>query len=152
MLLVFGVVLLAFSKMAQAGTVSKCDVVRALRNENVPDSEIRDWLCLVKHESSFRYDAINVNDDRSRSRDYGIYQLNDKYWCDRGSRSDTKCWRINTYGCGVSCASLLNDILTFDTECAVKIKRCNGFSKWYAWRDYCQGDLSNNSNYDFSHC
>lgn len=42
MLLVFGVVLLAFSKMAQAGTVTKCDVVRALRNENVPDSEIRD--------------------------------------------------------------------------------------------------------------
>lgn len=42
MLLVFGVVLLAFSEIAQARTKSKCDVVRALRNENVPDSEIRD--------------------------------------------------------------------------------------------------------------
>ena len=43
MLLVFGAVLLAFSEMAQAwGTKSKCDVVSALRKQNVPDSEIRD--------------------------------------------------------------------------------------------------------------
>ena len=42
MLLVFGVLLLAFSEMAQAGRKSKCEVVRALRNQNVPDWEIRD--------------------------------------------------------------------------------------------------------------
>ena len=50
MLLVFGVVLQAFSEMAQAGTKSKCDVVRALRRENVPDSEIRDckWTKNIK--------------------------------------------------------------------------------------------------------
>ena len=35
-------ILLALVELAHAGTKSKCDVVRALRNENVPDSEMRD--------------------------------------------------------------------------------------------------------------
>lgn len=150
MLLVFGLVLLAFSEMAQAGRKSKCEVVRALRNQNVPDWEIRDWLCLVKHESSYRYDV--TNDNSNGSRDYGIYQLNDKYWCGRGSTKYSRCWQINTYGCGVDCAYFLNADLTDDTECAVKIKGCNGFGKWYGWLNKCQGDLANNSDYDFSDC
>ena len=39
---VFAVVLLAFWGIAFAGTKSKCQVVNALRDEGVPDSEIRD--------------------------------------------------------------------------------------------------------------
>ena len=39
---VFAVVLLAFWGIAYAGTKSKCQVVNALRDEGVPDSEIRD--------------------------------------------------------------------------------------------------------------
>ena len=41
-LLVVSVVLLAFGGIASAGTKSKCQVVGALRNQGVPDSEIRD--------------------------------------------------------------------------------------------------------------
>ena len=39
---VFAVVLLSFWGIAYAGTKSKCQVVDALRDEGVPDSEIRD--------------------------------------------------------------------------------------------------------------
>lgn len=39
---VFAVVLLAFGGIAYAGTKTKCQVVNALRDEGVPDSQIRD--------------------------------------------------------------------------------------------------------------
>lgn len=144
--------LLAFGELAHAGTKSKCDVVRALRNENVQDSEMRDWLCLVKHESAFKYTAKNSNNDGST--DYGIFQLNDRYWCGRGSTKYSKCWQINTYGCGVDfCNDFLNSNIADDTSCAVKIKTCNSFSKWYAWIKHCKGkNLSSKSEYDFSNC
>lgn len=145
-------ILLALLELAHAGTKSKCAVVRALRNENVPDSQMRDWLCLVKHESGFRYSATNNNNDGST--DYGIFQLNDRYWCGRGSTKYSQCWRINTYGCGVNnCNDFRNSNIADDTSCAVKIKRCNSFSKWYAWIKHCRGkDLSSQSQYDFSNC
>ena len=56
-------------------------------------------LCLVKHESNFRYDAFNA-----QTKDYGIYQINGKYWCDRGTTKYNRCWQINTYGCGYPCS------------------------------------------------
>ena len=61
-------------------------------------------LCLVKEESKFQYDAVN---DRNRdgSKDYGIYQINSNYWCDQpDSTKYSKCWQINTYGCGYPCS------------------------------------------------
>ena len=59
-------------------------------------------LCLVKHESNFQYDANPVNTDGSK--DYGIYQINSNYWCDRGTTKYSRCWQINTYGCGYPCS------------------------------------------------
>ena len=59
-------------------------------------------LCLVKHESNFKYDANPVNSDGSK--DYGIYQINSNYWCDRGTTKYSQCWQINTYGCGYPCS------------------------------------------------
>ena len=56
-------------------------------------------LCLVDHESDYQYDAVN-DANSNGSKDYGIYQINDKYWCDRGHTKYTKCWQINTDGCG----------------------------------------------------
>jgi len=59
-------------------------------------------LCLVEHESRYTYDIENHNSDHST--DYGIFQLNNKYWCDRPSGYDgTICWRLNTYGCQYTC-------------------------------------------------
>ncbi|WP_411027131.1 hypothetical protein [Salmonella sp. s54925] len=131
-----------------AATKTKCQVVSALRAQRVPDGDLRNWLCLVKHESSYRYDVTNTNSNLSK--DYGIYQLNNKYWCDRGTRSDTACWKINTYGCGVPCNSLLNSDIDDDTKCAVKIKNCNSFRQWYGWTNNCQ-DVSG-SEFDYSSC
>ncbi|KAM7428890.1 hypothetical protein ABFA07_020201 [Porites harrisoni] len=141
---------LALGEMANAGTKTKCDVVRALRIQNVPNSDMRDWLCLVNHESGFQYDIVHENSDGSK--DYGIYQLNDNYWCDQGDTKYTSCWQINTFGCGYKCSDFTDSVIAWDTDCAVKIKNCNSFSKWRAWQVHCQGDLTTNPDYDFSHC
>lgn len=145
----FLLIVLVVVGKAKAATKTKCQVVQALRAQGVPDSDLRDWLCLVKHESSYRYDV--TNDNSNGSKDYGIFQLNDKYWCDRGSATN-KCWKLNTYGCGVTCSNLLNSNIADDTECAVKIKNCNSFNKWYGWQTNCQGNLNGNSDYDYSNC
>lgn len=138
---------LAFGGMANAGHLSKCDVVRSLRSENVPESEMRDWLCLVDKASNYQYDLVGGGSS------YGIYQISSKYWCDRGSKKYTKCWQINTYGCGYPCSVFLNSHLGEDTDCAVKIRKCQGFSAWDPWKKYCRGrDLTSNRDYDFSHC
>lgn len=142
---------LALGGIAHAGMKTKCDVVRSLKAANVGDSEIRDWLCLVKHESNFRYDAVNRNSDGSK--DYGIYQLNNRYWCDRGNSKYSRCWQINSFGCGYRCRDFINSGITWDTDCAVKIKRCNSFNKWYGWIKHCKGrNLNAYSEYNFRHC
>ena len=70
-------------------------------------------LCLVNHESGFQYDIVHENSDGSK--DYGIYQLNDNYWCDQGDTKYSSCWQINTFGCGYQCSGesqLINPIQT----------------------------------------
>ncbi|CAH3168887.1 unnamed protein product [Porites lobata] len=144
---------LAFGGMANAGYLSKCAVVRSLRSYNVPESEMRDWLCLVKHESNFQYNAVN-DANRDGSKDYGIYQINSNYWCDQPDNTKySRCWQIRSHGCGYPCSAFLDSDIGEDTDCAVKIRRCQGFSAWYAWRDNCQGrDLTSDRDYDFSRC
>ncbi|XP_031553937.1 lysozyme-like [Actinia tenebrosa] len=135
---------------SEAARKTKCEVVSALRAQGVPDGDLRDWLCLVENESSFRYDITNEQNDNG-SKDYGIFQLSNGYWCDRphGTTSSI-CWRLNTYGCHVSCSNLLNSDISDDAECAVRIKNCKGFREWAAWRDDCS-DVSG-SEFDYSSC
>ncbi|ROT81705.1 lysozyme [Penaeus vannamei] len=57
--------------------------------------------CIAEFESSFNTAAINRN--RNRSTDYGIFQINNKYWC--GS----------DYGknvCKIPCSDLMSDDIT----------------------------------------
>ena len=55
-------------------------------------------LCLVDKGSDYQYDLVGGGTS------YGIYQISGNYWCDRGSKKYTKCWQINTYGCGYPCS------------------------------------------------
>ncbi|XP_045166381.1 lysozyme c-1-like [Mercenaria mercenaria] len=132
-----------------AGTKTKCQVVAALRAQGVPDSDLRDWLCLVAHESSYKYDAENNNSNGST--DYGIFQFNNNYNCGNsdGTNSAT-CWRLRTYGCADSCSSFTDSDITNDANCAKRIKDCDGFTPWYGWRNHCS-DVSG-SAYDYSGC
>lgn len=74
--------LLICSETAVAKVYSKCDFVKKISGI-FPADKLNDWSCLVQHESSFnsgKRGPIN----RNKSYDYGIFQINDKYWCKVG--------------------------------------------------------------------
>ena len=54
-------------------------------------------LCLTKWESSYNTKATNYNPS-SESTDYGIFQINSKWWCNDGKTPNA------VDGCHVSCS------------------------------------------------
>uniref|UniRef100_A0A3Q2QTP6 lysozyme n=1 Tax=Fundulus heteroclitus TaxID=8078 RepID=A0A3Q2QTP6_FUNHE len=97
------------------------------------------WLssgvCLTQHESNFNTRAINRNTDGST--DYGIFQINSKWWCSDGGVS-----RGN--GCGIRCSELQTDDVEKAIRCAKRVvDDPNGIGAWVAWKAHCQNrDLS----------
>ncbi|XP_047507076.1 lysozyme-like [Pieris napi] len=117
---------------AEAVTFTRCQLVHELRNQGFPENKLRDWVCLVENESS-RNTAKVGRVNKNGSRDYGLFQINDKYWC-----SNT-----NTAGkdCNVTCAQVTTDDITKAATCAKKIFKRHGFNAWYGWKNHCQGSL-----------
>ncbi|XP_068130521.1 lysozyme C-1-like isoform X3 [Hyperolius riggenbachi] len=88
-------------------------------------------ICLAYYESSYNTAAVNNN---GPSRDYGIFQINSKWWCNDGKT------RGAVNACHISCQSLLNDNIYDDIECAKRVVRDpQGISAWVAWRNHCKG-------------
>ncbi|XP_068632297.1 lysozyme-like [Battus philenor] len=114
---------------SEAKNFTRCGLVQELRRQGFPKDKMRDWVCLVENESSRRTDAVG-KPNRDGSRDYGLFQINDRYWC-----SNT-----NTPGkdCNVTC-ELLSDNITKAATCAKKIYQRHGFSAWYGWQNHCRG-------------
>lgn len=72
---------------------SKCDFAKAMKNSGIPKSDIADWVCLVTSESGLNTAAKNTKNSNG-SYDWGIFQINDKYWCMRdraGNDCNIKC-------------------------------------------------------------
>lgn len=126
-IIIFATVTLFY--ICEAKVFSKCSLARQLKTLNFPSNKIRDWVCLVKAESSYRTNAIGrVN--RNGSRDYGLFQINDKYWCSHGRRGKD---------CNVRCESLLTNNISLAATCAKKIYSRHGFEAWYGWKKHCKG-------------
>ncbi|EDW50000.1 lysozyme X [Drosophila sechellia] len=68
------------------------------------------------------------------SNDYGIFQINDLYWCQPPSG------KFSHNGCGVSCNALLTDEIQSSVGCALKVLGQQGWSAWSTWH-YCSGYL-----------
>nr|AAN87265.1 lysozyme [Agrius convolvuli] len=130
--LVIFVALLAFAYHSEAKHFSRCGLVQELRRQGFPESLMRDWVCLVENESSRYTDKVGrVN--KNGSRDYGLFQINDKYWCSDGSSPGKDC--------NVKCSDLLTDDITKASTCAKKIYKRHKFQAWYGWINHCQGSL-----------
>ncbi|XP_075046065.1 lysozyme C-1-like [Mixophyes fleayi] len=113
---------------------TKCELIRIFKQRGLAEylgHSLADWVCLAFHESGYNTRLVNNN---GPSRDYGIFQINSKYWCNDGRTPRA------TNGCGLSCQSLLNDDINDDIECAKRVVRDrNGISAWVAWRNKCRG-------------
>ncbi|XP_065368258.1 lysozyme 1-like [Calliphora vicina] len=128
---VVGILALASSSLAAN---KRCTLATDMYNLGVPKDQLAVWTCLAKYESSYKKDLVGpVNENGSK--DYGIFQINSKYWCKPSDGS-------TSYNlCKVNCDDLLTDDITASVACARKVLERQG---WKAWSTLskCQGTLS----------
>lgn len=90
-----------------------------------------DWVCLISNESGFKSDAIgSVNSNGSR--DYGLFQINNYYWCTEPGFEEYN-------DCNMSCDAFKDDEIDMDCECANLVYARHGFDAWYGWLYHCEG-------------
>jgi hypothetical protein len=61
---------------------TKCELAKKL-DGTFARNKLPDWICLIKHESSYNSRSKGAK-NRNGSFDWGIFQINDKYWCGDG--------------------------------------------------------------------
>nr|AFM89614.1 lysozyme variant [Callorhinchus milii] len=125
--------------VASAKIYDRCVLARQLKAAGLDGFRgysLPNWICMVQHESSYNTRAINENRRQGRvvSTDYGLFQINSRYWCDDGRTPGTS----NT--CRINCSAFLNDDITDDIRCVKGVvSDPNGMAAWYGWRDHCRG-------------
>uniref|UniRef100_A0A1V1FKR5 lysozyme n=1 Tax=Reticulitermes speratus TaxID=60591 RepID=A0A1V1FKR5_9NEOP len=133
-MLLIAVLFLGAVHITSARDLDPCQIARELYQHGIPRHQLNDWVCLVMSESSGKTDAVNeYNTDGSK--DYGLFQINDRYWCGPGK------------ACGVACNELLKDNIKKAVDCARKIynEGTNQFGEklyfatWEGWKRKCQG-------------
>uniref|UniRef100_A0A3Q1F0F3 lysozyme n=1 Tax=Acanthochromis polyacanthus TaxID=80966 RepID=A0A3Q1F0F3_9TELE len=115
-----------------AEVLERCSWARTLRNAGMDGYRgvsLANWVCLTYWESRYNTGAINHNKDGST--DYGIFQINSRYWCTDGTRSAN--------GCRIQCSELLTNNVGVAINCAKRVVRDpQGIKAWVAWKDHCQ--------------
>ena len=70
---------------SEAKVFSKCEFARTMLNAGFSKASLPNWVCLVKAESNFN-SRVKGPRNSNGSYDWGIFQINDKYWCRVGSK------------------------------------------------------------------
>uniref|UniRef100_A0A8C9KCF7 Glycosyl hydrolases family 22 (GH22) domain-containing protein n=2 Tax=Panthera tigris TaxID=9694 RepID=A0A8C9KCF7_PANTA len=92
---------------------------------------LANWVCMAEHESNFNTQAFNGKNDNGSS-DYGIFQINSKWWCKNNSSPSANA-------CNTMCSRFLDDNISDDITCAKRVvKDPNGMSAWVAWVRHCR--------------
>ncbi|XP_075810689.1 lysozyme C-1-like [Microtus pennsylvanicus] len=132
--------LLLLSVTVDAKVYTRCALAKLLKQNGMDGYKgvsLADWVCLAQHESNYNTKATNYNSG-GQSTDYGIFQINSRYWCNDGKTPKA----VNA--CGISCSALLQDDITQAIKCAKRVvSDPQGVKAWVAWRTHCQNqDLS----------
>ncbi|XP_052021668.1 lysozyme C-2-like [Apodemus sylvaticus] len=132
--------LLLLSVTVQAKVYERCELARILKNNGMAGYygiSLGNWVCLAQYESNYNTSTIKYNPG-SKSRDYGIFQINSRYWCNDSKTPGS----VNA--CGMPCSALLQDDITQAIKCVKRVARDpQSLRAWVEWRIYCQNrDLS----------
>lgn len=113
----------------------RCELARELRyDHNIPMNQIHTWVCIAKHESSFRTSVIG-RWNADGSTDHGLFQISNLFWCSSTGRGK---------GCQAQCSDFENSDITDDIRCVRQIydehQRLfgNGFHAWAVYEPYCK--------------
>ncbi|EDW76969.1 uncharacterized protein Dwil_GK12043 [Drosophila willistoni] len=133
-ILFIGVTLFAGASLSQAArTLNRCTLAREMAARGVPRDQLARWACIAQRESDYRTWVVGpANSDGSN--DYGIFQLNNLYWCQPANG------RFSHNGCRISCNDLLTDDITNSVRCAQRVLSEQGWGAWSTWR-FCNGNL-----------
>ncbi|KAL0881706.1 hypothetical protein ABMA27_001507 [Loxostege sticticalis] len=126
----FATIQLSLILLIQGRTMDRCQIARELNNYGFPREELPDWVCLVEGESSGQTDVVGPP-NTDGSRDHGLFQINDRYWCEDGPNPGKEC--------NVRCSDLEQDDIGAAVGCAKMIFGVHGFNAWVAWVNNCQG-------------
>ncbi|XP_066469532.1 lysozyme C, milk isozyme-like [Tiliqua scincoides] len=119
----------------EAIIMNKCQLAKALKQNGMSGYQrvsLDNWVCMAFYESRFNTAAVGPpNSDGSR--DYGIFQINSRYWCTNGQGPSAN-------GCRTSCNNFLTNDITDDINCAKKVvSDPNGMDAWVGWSNNCKG-------------
>lgn len=123
------------AQIPQGKVYDRCELARELRYQHdIPLEQIHTWVCIAKHESSFRTSAIGrLNTDGST--DHGLFQISNIYWCSNSGRGK---------GCQAQCSDFENADISDDVRCIRQIwdehQRLfgNGFHAWTVYDRNCR--------------
>ncbi|XDB50286.1 hypothetical protein AB1E18_003854 [Capra hircus] len=119
--------LLLLSVTVQGKKFQRCELARTLKKlglDGYKGVSLANWLCLTKWESSYNTKATNYNPS-SENTDYGIFQINSKWWCNDGKTPKA------VDGCHVSRSATA-------VACAKKIASEQGITVWVAGKSHCR--------------
>ncbi|KAJ9592167.1 hypothetical protein L9F63_001283 [Diploptera punctata] len=124
-------ILLSMAIVLQTVTAKRftpCELIEEFKKQGVTDNrELNEWVCIARHESSFNTRAMNkYNSDGSR--DYGMFMISNKYWCQNDSPG---------HDCHIKCEDLRNEDISDDIQCALQIKKIQGLTAWARWNSKC---------------
>ncbi|XP_023295380.2 lysozyme 1-like [Lucilia cuprina] len=125
---------LACTTSCLAKKYNRCSFIREMSSLGVPKDDLARWSCIASHESSFNTTVITEQTSPKDSQDYGIFQINDKYWCKPSNA------RFSYNMCHVKCNDLLSDDINASMTCALKVLGQQGWSAWPSLSK-CEGDL-----------
>ncbi|KAL8164157.1 UNVERIFIED_CONTAM: hypothetical protein K2H54_046921 [Gekko kuhli] len=123
----------------EAKTMERCELAKTLKSHGMDGFKgykLGDWVCMAQHESSYNTKAVGPP-NKDGSRDYGIFQINSRYWCTDGKHPSKNV-------CKKPCSSFTNDDIKDDIVCAKTIVQgSQGMDAWVGWKNHCKGkDLS----------
>ncbi|XP_047200364.1 lysozyme C isoform X2 [Hippoglossus stenolepis] len=132
-------VFLLLVAVANALVYERCELARELKSQGMDGSRsqsLANWVCLSHRESNYNTRATNTKNDNG-STDYGIFQINSRWWCNNNQTPTSN-------GCNINCSELLTDDISVAITCAKRVVRDpRGIGAWVAWGHHCQGrDLS----------
>ncbi|XP_070490137.1 lysozyme c-1-like [Chironomus tepperi] len=122
----------ALINSASAKIYTKCEFARVMFDSGFTKESLPDWVCLAIHESALNSNVVG-GPNTNGSFDWGIFQINDNYWCKVGYLGND---------CNMDCNKLVDEDLTDDIACTKIIFARHGFTAWNAWKSKCQGSLA----------
>jgi len=124
--------LFIFSSCARDYALSEEEVADLLITAGFKSHEIGPMVCIARHESAMRPEAINMNISSrtgKSSYDIGLFQINTHWW----ARPTVDG------GCGIQEHELFNSFL--NANCARRVFNRHGYEGWNAFKSH-RGECS----------